>query len=148
MCCPFHYVNIWFDMYNIFKTLPVKWYLIYYGYALDIKKYLTCIPAFVLSNSEFNLLAKIMADSLCCFPSKIWLKAVEKVTFMPGFGPLQEPTALCSRRGGFFCLPHQKLLQQPARCWGTLADHARANAGSMCLCHTCPRGYVTFPFQI
>lgn len=134
MCCPFQYVNVWFDRQNVFKTHPVKWHLIYYGCALDIERYLACIPALVSNNSEYSLLTQVMADALCYFHSTIWLKVAQ----VPGFGPLWEPVVLRRGRGGVSCPPHQKILQRPAGRWDALADHARDSGSSMCLCHPHP----------
>lgn len=73
----------------------------------------------------------------CCFYRKIWLKVVEIVTFMPGFGPLQESLVLCRERGSVFCPLHQELLQIPAGHWDTLVGGT--DGVSMCMCHSCPR---------
>lgn len=134
-------MNIWFHIQNVFKTHAVKWCLIYYGCALDTERYLAWIPAPVSNHFEFSLLAKIMADCLCCFHRKIWLKVVQIVTFMHGFGPLQESMVLCRGRGSVSCPLHQELLQTPAGRWGTLVGDAGGDGVSlhMCVCHCCPR---------
>lgn len=149
MCCPFQYMNIWFNM-NVFKTHPIKWYLIYYGYALDTERYLTCIPALVSNNSEFNLLTKIMTDSLCCFHSKIWLKAVEMWHLCLVLVLCGSPWSFAAGEGVSPVLPTRSScsnLQGSGAPWQTTPGLTLAP----CACATPAldsEGYVTFPFQI
>lgn len=67
------------------------------------------------------------------------IKVVEFVTFMPGFGSLQESMVLCRGRGSVSYPLHQELLQIPAGHWGTLVGDTGTDGVSMCMCHSYPR---------